>query len=113
MPPISIRVRATTPSGGFHRGPLHLSSHWSDVDLERPDVREALIAHVGVHVRVHPNDHQVVRDAGFAFKDGRMVPERTPNAAAPAAATASAPSSAPTTTSSPPARGRKERATAA
>jgi hypothetical protein len=96
MPPIQIRVRANTQAGRFRSGPLQLGDRWSPVDLARPDVRDGLIAHVGVHVQVHPHDRAAVEAAGFRFDGDRMVVVGTPNAAAPPAATAAAEPAQPT-----------------
>lgn len=70
---IEIRVRAQTQAGRFHRGPLRLDDRWSAVDLERPEIRDALAAAVGVQVRVHPNDRTKIEAAGFRWRDGRLV----------------------------------------
>ncbi len=74
---VDIRVRATTQAGGFRQGPLQLGPGWGKVNLARPDVRKALVEHVGVHVRVHPEDETRVREAGLEFKDGRLVKAAT------------------------------------
>lgn len=79
---VDIRVRATTQAGGFREGPLQLGSGWGTVNLARPDVRKALVEHVGVHVRVHPEDEPKVRAAGLELKNGRLVKATADGAAA-------------------------------
>jgi hypothetical protein len=109
MPPIEIRVRASTQAGRFHRGPLHLTDSWSPVDLARPDVRDALVAHVGTHVVVHPQDRARLNAAGLRIDiAGRMAPASTSDAAAPPGATAASASSPAPSADPPPARGGRK-----
>lgn len=54
-------------------GPLRLGTTWAAVDMGNAEVVSVLLAYVGSHVQLHPDDVTSLAEYGLAFEHGRLI----------------------------------------